>query len=53
MKALLNDLLDSDRAKHNTLDDLQGIMESVRSSIVTRDMFDDLLNNKARFQLLV
>lgn len=46
VKQLVDELLDSDQAKHNTLDDLQGLMMNIQSTIVTKDMFDRLLKDK-------
>ena len=45
-KQLIEDLFDSDRAKHNTLDDLQGVMMNIQSSIVTKDLLDDIIKTK-------
>merc|ERR1712106_394897 len=47
VKQLVDDLLDSDQAKHNTLDDLQGVMMNIQNTIVTRDMFDTIIKDKA------
>ena len=37
VKQLVDELMQSDQAKHNTLDDLQGLMSSIQSTIVTKE----------------
>ena len=46
VKQLVDDLLDSDQAKHNTLDDLQGVMMNIQNTIVTKDMFEAIIKDK-------
>ena len=36
VKQLVDELMESDQAKHNTLDDLQGLMSNIQSTIVTK-----------------
>ena len=43
VKQLVDDLMESDQAKHNTLDDLQGLMSSIQSTIVTKERYSFLI----------
>ena len=38
VKQLVDELMESDQAKHNTLDDLQGLMSTIQSTIVTKEL---------------
>ena len=46
LKQMVDELLDSDEAKHNTLDNLHRLMESIQQNIVTKDMLEKTLSDK-------
>ena len=46
MKQVLDELMDSDRSKHDSLDCLQNLLDEIRSSIVTREIFEQVIDDK-------
>ena len=46
MKQVLDELMDSDRSKHDSLDFLQNLLDEIRSSIVTREIFEQVVDDK-------
>ena len=46
MKQVLDELMDSDRSKHDSLDFLQNLLNEIRSSIVTREIFEQVIDDK-------
>ena len=46
MKLILNELMDSDRSKHDSLDQLASMLNDISHSVITRDTFEQVIDDK-------